>query len=92
MSTTVASSPRTMTKFQISKAQKGRKSVIFFHQKWLLTGLNPVKASGPDKIPTHFLKLCAEEIADALTLLYNQLEYMQTKHDGSSININRFRR
>ena len=37
----------------------------------LLTGLDPAKASGPDNIPTHFLKICAEEIADALTLLYN---------------------
>ena len=37
----------------------------------LLTCLDPAKASGPDNIPTRFLKICANEIADALTLLYN---------------------
>ena len=37
----------------------------------LLTCLDPAKASGPDNIPTRFLKVCANEIADALTLLYN---------------------
>ena len=35
----------------------------------LLTCLDPAKASRPDNIPTCFLKICANEIADALTLL-----------------------
>ena len=39
----------------------------------LLNDLNPHKAQGPDAIPSHFLKECAEEIAPALTLVYQAL-------------------
>ena len=37
----------------------------------LLIELNPYKASGPDGIPARLLKECANEIAPALTLLFN---------------------
>lgn len=36
----------------------------------LLKGLNQYKASGPDQIPTRFLKTCAAEISPALNLLF----------------------
>ena len=36
----------------------------------LLFNLDPQKATGPDKIPTRFLKMFAMEIAPCLTLLY----------------------
>ena len=36
----------------------------------LLRNLNPHKAQGPDDITSRFLKECAEEIAPALTLVY----------------------
>ena len=37
----------------------------------LLKNLNPRKAAGPNKIPCRLLKTVAEEIAPALTLLFN---------------------
>ena len=36
----------------------------------LLSSLDPQKATGPDKIPTRFLKLFSMELAPCLTLLY----------------------
>jgi len=36
----------------------------------LLTNLDPHKATGPDKIPTRFLKLFATELVPCLTILY----------------------
>ncbi|MEW8548097.1 MAG: reverse transcriptase family protein, partial [Candidatus Thiodiazotropha sp.] len=38
--------------------------------KKLLEGLNPHKASGPDNIPTRFLKEAASEVAPALSLIF----------------------
>ena len=37
----------------------------------LLEKIDPHKAIGPDKIPGQFLKLCAAEMADILTTLFN---------------------
>ena len=36
----------------------------------LLSNLDPLKATGPDRIPTRFLKMFAMEIAPCFTLLY----------------------
>ena len=38
----------------------------------LLANLNPRKASGPDKLPCRLLKELAQELAPALTILYNK--------------------
>jgi len=35
----------------------------------LLESLDPNKASGPDNLPTHILKLCAKEISPILTVI-----------------------
>ena len=38
----------------------------------LLQQLDPSKASGPDRIPTHILKLCKAEIAFILQVIFTQ--------------------
>ena len=38
----------------------------------LLHNLDPNKASGPDNIPNKILKLCAKELAPAITHIFNQ--------------------
>ena len=38
----------------------------------LLHNLDPNKASGPDNIPNKILKLCAKELAPAVTHIFNQ--------------------
>ena len=45
--------------------------VTIYGVKKLLSKLNPYKASGPDLVPSRFLKEFANEISPALTLLFN---------------------
>ncbi len=48
----------------------------------LLSNLNPLKASGPDSIPTRFLKEIAHQLAPALTLLFqNSIDQGTLPHD-----------
>ena len=47
----------------------------------LLKDLNPLKVQGPDVILSGFLKGCAEEIAPALTLVYQALQQQGTIPD-----------
>ena len=47
----------------------------------LLKDLNPLKAQEPDAILSRFLKECAEEIAPALTLVYQALQQQRTISD-----------
>ena len=58
----------------------------------LLRDINPNKASGPDEIPARILKLAAEEIAPALSVIFQDLwipvrsphaGYVQTSHLSS---------
>jgi len=36
----------------------------------LLLGIKPLKATGPDKVSTRLLKLCAKELAPGITKIY----------------------
>ena len=54
----------------------------------LLEKLDPVKAPGPDQLPTRVLKLCAKQIAPALQIIYSQsLDHGILPYDWLSANI-----
>ena len=54
----------------------------------LLSNLNPNKANGPDNIPGNFLKLCASEMADIYTVLFQaSLDQGVVPSDWKTANI-----
>ena len=54
----------------------------------LLKGLNPNKATGPDDIPARILKICAPEIAPALTVIFRKsLETGTLPQDWKRANV-----
>ena len=54
----------------------------------LLQNLNCHKAAGPDKIPTRFLHLAADDLAPILTLLYQfSLDFSEVPRDWRGANV-----
>lgn len=54
----------------------------------LLLNINPNKATGPDNIPGRLLKLCAYELADIFTLLFqSSLNQGKVPHDWKKAHI-----
>jgi len=47
----------------------------------LLSGLNPAKAQGPDKLPTQVLKDCSQELKGPVTNLFNESLYSSSLPD-----------
>ena len=63
--------------------------MIVMYKTYILESLDIAKASGPDKIPTRILKLCASEIAPILTVIFIQsLNSGQIPKDWLTANIN----
>lgn len=65
----VKNTPRTQTKMASSSNQVLQLSTAGV--KKVLTSINPRKAAGPDNIPGHVLKDCAEQLKDVFTDIFN---------------------
>ena len=56
--------------------------------KKLLDNLDPYKAMGPDNIPGHILKICANDLSDIFTLLFqNSLDQGVVPQDWKTANV-----